>query len=1812
MSKIFIQLGDIIKIKSENTHFNDKIYFVKYLDDSEMTLLHDQTLTEISIPLEQGKINDVDISEISIIDRALHEGYALQNNLVADVWLNIHIGGDIPSIITGKITNLENDMIEVLTHIDKLTIYIDFAYKGLPKTPPIEKISKRRPPSEDTSGELEEDPDSSIIHDEETIDNLKDIILQEDDIVFGEEFGDVSQYIEVSESEKRYSIDMQTSDLFEELMSGAKNRHYKTVNKIHKMVEKFKQLRTIFSTFDDFGTADSILVKGADYRPLLEDLFEFKNKHHWILPIAINKRKIYGPDLLLEEEDEDFYHDVEYSSLYDELERDNTVQEQYKTNSIPDSNLKYEYFVKNIHNTCTPYFNHSTTAFLEKKPVHGDILAVLDNRDNFKSSVFQSGVAAKISEKSFVLQKYISDHLGGERNDLITIKGILTLPRGAMEYSHINKPTSNILKKSILGTIHFNLWDILNKDVMPLLTIVKKGEYKKAFNVIESIFPGSSIEHFRDFLHEIIPNTTDLIKYFKVTNNSVSIHEFMKELAPFLIYHDDIVDSHLSAISKIIEANINMVTSRIEKNKRLFQLYHKKNESNKSDSILKKFSIMDKYIINDEFSSEILQKIMIFDAGNLFFSHISLENMALFNKEQITSEPISVKNSCEKYIVAKQYIDEDEMNEDNRRTIYFDRKHDITHYEILQEFKGQTNMREKLLDHLKNVVGLTHPEEEADAIIHGKREIQDGHYAVIIDDDGSKKYFKRSNQKWTLDAKMEECNLQKKCVEFKDGCKDEKAAKEAIKQKQLAKIVEHFNEKYELGLETMGKKLAADIEYDSENINKLVFLNYREHIKYDLTKYTLGLSSISEDEYAESPKLGLLNSILKQQDFVKKQRDIIIFVKKYCRINKENESPYWHYCIQTDTPLIPTFFNVLAEAYEKNTYKQTLDIITSNQGEMSDDGGYVIDKHTGYIIQYIHFDTSEGYDEGGFKLVSREIMEEKTEEATIKKYKSPQSQMISNIIQTFCELMGFEVEEDNIISAISELLKQELPSKEKYAKIKKKKMTYTELYDDTLLTYTVCFLIVYVQTQIPSILTSTSFPGCKKSFEGWPLLENDDFSTITYFSCALRQLKSGDRPWASLLVLFGKKRKSPDEQIKKVEKKLKLYMKRKVLNHPFSSHRISKKREGYLEKKIKILTAKWNDFLPPLQKIKIQSLRNIPSTFAGALQKDIRTGSPLQFEKIQTIKSKIYFFSLGIQEIIQNIIAKEDPLLISGMREPFLENVCCHNATNNTLDYFIQREQTLMKYNDIVIHLKHILDNIHFKPDYIISQKDTKLVYPPISDDFSERTIYLGFIEYCRFNSEIPLGETTKKICGNNTSTFTANHTLDEKISILKKEGRTFTIQGLKGLLKSAAVPIDLDIHEAPISIMTHFRNYEDQLSEHELYNKMFSYSDIFFPRKEEKKTDIDDRHLRNYVLGEIRKLKAKLDANFKEHLSRRDYEKSTIFLNTIMNWNTRGDNMYMNNEDETAYFIRNFIKNTIKNIIDVFPSIILNKIESATSPVPKHWKLSLIHAGHIKTIIRNDYFKRFFDDKIIIETLTTIADRTKTIQLLVGITPYYADIGDKKMIFNGIVTKELYEYYLLKCFEIYIDEEAAPIASASLEAARIAAAVESSARDDDTLYNKSKHISELLFMYMEYISEQKQLISINNEEITEKTLKAKEKEKNIITRDLKTMSIEERKVENIMKNHRLGKWSVGQTSAIHKYSQEQYEREIRHMEKQALMEHQLNKTDDVTSMNREIYRDMLHYETDVAQQVERELLTTMGSIAGDDDLGDTEEEKIY
>ena len=55
-----------------------------------------------------------------------------QNNLNVGVWVTIEFGGSIPLLITGEITSVEEDMIEISQVDEDDKLYIDFGYKGLP------------------------------------------------------------------------------------------------------------------------------------------------------------------------------------------------------------------------------------------------------------------------------------------------------------------------------------------------------------------------------------------------------------------------------------------------------------------------------------------------------------------------------------------------------------------------------------------------------------------------------------------------------------------------------------------------------------------------------------------------------------------------------------------------------------------------------------------------------------------------------------------------------------------------------------------------------------------------------------------------------------------------------------------------------------------------------------------------------------------------------------------------------------------------------------------------------------------------------------------------------------------------------------------------------------------------------------------------------------------------------------------------------------------------------------------------------------------------------------------------------------------------------------------------------------------------------------------------------------------------------------------------------------------------------------------------------------------------------------------------
>ena len=116
-----------------------------------------------------------------------------------DTWIDITIKTDVPTIITGLITNIEEDMIEVLSWPKQDMLYFDFEYKGILFYQDKESyitIEKREPPKDYTiKEEPSVDVDTIGITEEDLLahynvkEKLDEIIFDADAITFGEDLG---------------------------------------------------------------------------------------------------------------------------------------------------------------------------------------------------------------------------------------------------------------------------------------------------------------------------------------------------------------------------------------------------------------------------------------------------------------------------------------------------------------------------------------------------------------------------------------------------------------------------------------------------------------------------------------------------------------------------------------------------------------------------------------------------------------------------------------------------------------------------------------------------------------------------------------------------------------------------------------------------------------------------------------------------------------------------------------------------------------------------------------------------------------------------------------------------------------------------------------------------------------------------------------------------------------------------------------------------------------------------------------------------------------------------------------------------------------------------------------------------------------------------------------------------------------------------------------------------------------------------------------------------------------------------------------
>jgi hypothetical protein len=1368
----------------------------------------------------------------------------------------------------------------------------------------------------------------------------------------------------------------------------------------------------------------------------------------------------------------------------------------------------------------------------------------------------------------------------------------------------------------------------------------------------------SNIENSKE---SYIDSLNNLIDSFIPTNNIFI--KSLNEFNIFLNYKQSLDSLQVAGIdfnnldTKDMDILNKLITSNIEKYKTDYKLHDEElnsiinilNKDVNSENFAYSFEMLNKELQNDiveiyNIDSHILNNDEIFSyfirldngrffmsalnkniidliVGNLLESFIKESKKLEGKKIDETIEQESSYSECENYFLSKKYNSLEELENDNNKLIFFDTIYDNTFYSLKNDFSNEKEtMDDKgfynfLTNKIIEKMNITKNQalREAKAIMEEKREVIDGDYAVLINKEDNKNYiYIRSNNIWELDDKFKDtfyidsnkifCDSSKECISKDDKCMSSKELENKNLKNDVDKILDNFKAKYDLSIEQIQGKINDNYEKAKNYVRNIVKINHNNKFKinYSLLQY----DTFEEIKQVLSPYEKIRDNILAIPDHIQKNELIKKFCLRYTRYAINDENTYWLYCIKSGAKLMPLFLLKLANVFSnKKNYLIELDAICAEQGTISDDNNYWVDKYSGYIIKRIEFSNDEGYDEQGFKLMTKQILEEEYSYVLNNKKEvlNPDVLMIKQIFRAMSDMMSIKLNNDNIdlmIKKIISIQNKSIPSKIQYEKLilktakkegqSKKMLSYEDTYNLSLLMLSLTFFLLAIQLNIPTIKSKKTFPGCIKSFSGYPYGDINDKTSLIYVACVANKIKTSVAPWNTILKMsesiIMKKIESLIEKFVLIDSELDLLKTKK------ESYLITNKEAKLNEENVSI--SKWHNFFPPLIDLHISSTNMEPldSGYENMMLENITNGKVNFF--YETINSKIIYCSNKIIESIQNVVKKNSALLENSNGEPFLENSCC-NELNNTMLFFLKKDKTIIENNNMVVYYNNLIQNLKNLSDarILYHNLNTKLIKPKIESGFNENIIYKSFIYYCNFENKLPIDDEIKSVCMDKPIEL-LNEDLDlrEKIDILKNQGKNYNKAQLDYLLdivnkrNIVANYNDFTLVSNIDKIRLAIENYNlldesDRIDDDLLISRMTdlldTYDIMIKPGENENL-----RTIKNYIVGANNMMKSNI-INYIKKLP-------NISKSQIKNIETNIDNVF-------GYKDQLFYNNYMKNLLNVFPNIIKNKNINYNS-VPKHWNLSEIHERDVANIL-SKYYNELMSFSYINSmdlVFKIIQNRARILMTLLENIKYYESIDTGDNIINGIFDKQFIQFFNNYVF-YSIFNDLINITSNPEFLLEITNYEE---------YNEDKlksNIVSYISLFMNIMISHNTLVNNSYEKVKSRIIIAKEKEKDLITEYLKDLTEEEREIENLFKNNKLEKWSKGLKKGLTQYVKENYDEERMELEKQALKEKMLNKVSNVTNMNKEIYELDMEEKMQVEEQIDKEAYD-MSSIPDDDD----------
>lgn len=331
------------------------------------------------------------------------------------------------------------------------------------------------------------------------------------------------------------------------------------------------------------------------------------------------------------------------------------------------------------------------------------------------------------------------------------------------------------------------------------------------------------------------------------------------------------------------------------------------------------------------------------------FQPVDLETQIAMEQEEIRKElegeTKKDKAECSPLVLAKRYVDFEELESNNNDSfVFFDKKYDDTPYDIgkawLEENRGTTSddshAVKELADFLvkNNGVDPERAERDAESMVFGGKLVKNGDYAILDLGDLDYKYYVRENDRWKLDKILSNkpndevgfCNLKQKCLSIKNECTPMDTNKNLIKETLLKEIEKRFEDQLNESIQQLRGRVEESFRFNKQNIIGLKRYKTMKNIRADLKKMKIA-ETLEVRDLIVSPYEDLRDLILGQSDMVKKMNDILLFFEKYTfemsySTDLEENDYAWNYCIDTKIKLIPNFLEELARAF-----KQGVDIL---------------------------------------------------------------------------------------------------------------------------------------------------------------------------------------------------------------------------------------------------------------------------------------------------------------------------------------------------------------------------------------------------------------------------------------------------------------------------------------------------------------------------------------------------------------------------------------------------------------------------------------------------------------------------------------------------------------------------------------------------------------------------------------------------------------------------------------------------------------------------------------------------------------------